>query len=136
MSRTVAFGIGIIVPLGLISQANAEKTMSINFVGDWCYASQEKNTTSYSLPSWTEDGHCTKILSIDPYQFYGEGITCELVNVRNSKDTAPSGTSYTAIVTARCQPDGTEWNPKTPPPIQTFEFSRYKGNLDVTKQQN
>ena len=50
-----------------------EKTMPINFIGEWCYSSQENKTTSYTLPSWTEDGHCTKILSIDQYGFYGEG---------------------------------------------------------------
>ena len=49
-----------------------EKTMSINFVGDWCFASQEDKTTSYTLPSWTEDGHCTKILSIEQYSFFGD----------------------------------------------------------------
>jgi hypothetical protein len=122
----------------------AEKTMPINFIGDWCYSSQENKTTSYTLPSWTDDGRCTKILSIDQYGFigkgrdlwdpgatspeYGEGWHCEPVNMRLTKDTAPSGTTYIAMVTARCQPDGAVTAGK----LQTFEFNRYKGNLWVT----
>jgi hypothetical protein len=105
-----------------------EKTMSINFVGDWCYSSQEDKMTSYTLPSWTEDGHCTKILSIDQYGFHGEGRNCERVSVRLTSKTAPSGTAYLAVVTARCQPDG----PVTAGELQSFEFNRYKGNLSVT----
>jgi hypothetical protein len=42
-----------------------EKTMPIDFVGDWCFSSVEDKTTEYKLPSWIEDGHCTKILSIN-----------------------------------------------------------------------
>ena len=111
------------------SQARAaEKTMPINFIGEWCYSSQENKTTSYILPSWTADGRCTKILSIDQYGFFGEGRHCEPVNMRVATDTAPSGTAYIATVTARCQPDG----PVTAGKLQTFEFNRYKGNLTVT----
>jgi hypothetical protein len=109
----------------------AEKTMPINFIGEWCYDSQDNKTTTYVLPSWAgldEDGHCTKILSIDPYSFYTEGWGCEPVNMRLSTDTAPSGTTYIATVTARCQPDG----PVTAGKLQTFEFNRYKGHLWVT----
>ena len=102
--------------------------MSINFVGDWCYSSQENKTTSYTLPSWTEGGHCTKILSINQYGFYGEGRNCEPVSVRLTSNAAPSGTAYIAMVTARCQPDG----PVTTGTLQNFEFNRYKGNLSVT----
>jgi hypothetical protein len=80
------------------------------------------------LPSWTADGRCTKILSIDQYGFFGEGQHCEPVNMRVATDTAPSGTAYIATVTARCQPDG----PVTAGKLQTFEFNRYKGNLTVT----
>jgi uncharacterized protein YecT (DUF1311 family) len=108
----------------------AEKTMPINFIGEWCYASQESKTTSYTLPSWTEDGHCTKILSIEQYQFFGEGQNCEPVGIRLTRDTAPSGTAYIATVTARCQPDGSTTAGK----LQTFEFNRYKGNLTVTTE--
>ena len=74
-----------------------ERTMSINFVGDWCYSSREDKMTSYTLPSWTEDGHCTKILSIDQYGFHGEGRNCEPVSVRLTSKTAPSGTAYLAV---------------------------------------
>ncbi len=106
----------------------AEKTMPINFIGEWCYSSQENKTTSYTLPSWTEDGHCTKILSIDQYGFYGEGLHCDPMNMRLTKDTAPSGTAYIATISARCHPDG----PVTLGKIRLFEFYRYKGNLSVT----
>jgi hypothetical protein len=44
------------------------------------------------------------------------------------KKTAPSGTAYTAAITARCQPDG----PVTEGKIQKFELNRYKGHLTVT----
>ena len=104
------------------------KTMPIDFVGDWCFSSVEDKTTEYKLPSWIEDGHCTKILSINQYGFHGEGRSCEPVNLRLSKNTAPSGTAYTAVVTARCQKDGLV----TAGVLQTFEFLRYKGTLTVT----
>jgi hypothetical protein len=116
------------------SQARAsEKTMPIDFVGDWCSPSRDdaaKNTAVYTLPSWTEDRHCTDILSIDKYGFYfiSKKRYCEPVNMRLEKDTAPSGTACTATVTARCQPDG----PVTEGKIQSFGFNRYKGHLSVT----
>jgi hypothetical protein len=113
---------------GFEGRASKRSKKAANFVGDWCYSSQDGKETSYQLPSWTEDGHCTKILSIDQWSFYGEGQHCEPVKIRQKSDTAPSGTSYTATVTARCQPDG----PVGPGKIQTYEFMRYKGNLTVT----
>jgi hypothetical protein len=63
----------------------AEKTMPINFIGEWCFSAQENKTTSYTLPSWTEDGRCTKILSIEPYGFFGEGRNCEPVKYAAQK---------------------------------------------------
>jgi hypothetical protein len=108
----------------------AENTLSINFVGDWCYASQEKNTISYTLPSWTEGGICTKILSIDENGFHRQGRSCEPVKIGLKKITVPSGTSYIATVTASCQADG----PVTAGKLQNFEFNRYKGNLTVTEK--
>ena len=38
------------VAIACSSARVAEKTMPINFVGDWCYSSLEKNTTWYTLP--------------------------------------------------------------------------------------
>ena len=104
--------------------------MSIHFVGDWCYEQVEDKTTTYTLPSWTEDGQCTKskILSIAEDVFYGEGRHCDPVKIRYSQKTAPSGTAYTALVTASCEADG----PVTGGKLQTFEFYRYKGHLTVT----
>ena len=113
------------------SQARAaEVIMPINFIGEWCYSAQQDKTTSYTLPSWTEGGHCTKILSIEQYVFYGEGRTCDPVNIRQTKKVAPSGTAYTALVTAACQPNG----PVVPTKLQTLEFYRYKGRLTVTSK--
>lgn len=108
----------------------AETTIPINFIGDWCYSSEENTTANYKLPSWTENGICKKILSIQQYGFHSEGKNCEPIKIKLSRDTAPSGTGYTAIITARCQPDG----PPTEGKVQTFEFYRYKGNLYVTPQ--
>lgn len=82
----------------------------------------------YALPSWIEDGHCTKILSINEYGFYGQGSNCEPVKLSLTKDTAPSGTAYIAQVTGRCQPDG----PVSAGSLQSFKFERYKGHLSVT----
>jgi hypothetical protein len=106
----------------------AEPSMTINLVGDWCYESQEGNAKSYTLPSWTEDGRCKKILSIGENIFYGEGRTCDLANIRVTKKVAPSGTAYTALVIAHCQPDG----PVVQGTRETLEFYRYKGRLTVT----
>jgi hypothetical protein len=113
----------------------AEKTMPIDLVGDWCSPWRDeaaKNSALYTLPSWTEGGHCTDILSIDKYGFYfvSEKRYCEPVSMRLGKSTAPSGTAYTSTITARCQPDG----PVTAGELQTFEFNRYKGNLTVTRK--
>jgi hypothetical protein len=101
--------------------------MTIDFVGDWCSPTQDGNITDYTLPSWTEGGHCTDILSINKYGWYNDGGHCEPITMRLSTDTAPSGTGYTAVVTARCQPDG----PVTAGTLKTFEFHRYKGRLSI-----
>ena len=109
---------------------NASGTMPIDFVGDWCSPFRDKGRAMYTLPSWTDEGKCTDILSIDKYGFYfnTEQLHCEPVNIRLAKDTAPSGTTYTATVIARCQPDG----PATAGKLRKFEFTRYKGNLTIT----
>ena len=118
---------------GVIASSHAravEKTMPIDFIGEWCYSAQEEDkTTSYTLPSWTEDGHCTKILSIDQYSFEAEGKYCEPVSVRLTTDTGPRGTGYIAMVTARCHQLA---GASTAGELQSFEFNRYKGNLSVT----
>jgi hypothetical protein len=109
------------------------KTMSTDFIGDWCfgdgYDAQTKET-NYRLPSWATDGQCdkTKILSVDKYGFLFNywDLQCDVVSARYTSDTAPSGTGYTAKVTASCSRSG-EWKPV----FKTFEFHRYKGNLYV-----
>jgi len=112
---------------------NSAKTMSTDFVGDWCfgdgYDAQTKET-NYRLPSWTEDGQCdkTKILSIAKYGFRLEywDVYRDVVSARHTSNTASSGTAYTAKVTASCSRSG-NWTPT----VKTFEFNRYKGNLYV-----
>lgn len=106
------------------------RTMPIDFIGDWCSPFRNKGTSTYMLPSWTDEGKCTDILSINKYGFHfnSDQIHCEPLNMRLGTDTAPSGTAYTATFTARCQPDG----PVTAGKLRTFEFSRYKGNLTIT----
>jgi len=120
----------------LVAPAHAaEKTMSANFVGDWCFGDgydAQTKTTNYRLPSWTEDGQCTKskILSIGSYGFYFNDTDehCDVVSAGYSSDTAPSGTGYTAKITANCSPSGA-WAPRS----KTFVFERYKGNLEVKR---
>jgi hypothetical protein len=111
--------------------ARADDTMPIDFVGDWCFESRAASATSYVLPSWTEDGHCTDILSIDKYGFYfkAEKNYCMPVTMRLGKKTAPSGTAYLAAITADCQPDGPVTNDGTQ---RKLDFYRYKGCLTVT----
>jgi hypothetical protein len=78
--------------------------MPIDFVGDWCFSSREQNTTWYTLPSWTEDGHCTDILSINKYGFYYANWLCDPVNMRLKKSTGRSDTEYTAIALLAANP--------------------------------
>jgi hypothetical protein len=113
------------------SQASAaQTTMPIHFVGDWCFESEDGAKTTYALPSWTEGGVCTKILSVTVYGFHGQGNNCDPLKISLKKDSAPSGTSYTAQIRARCQPDG----PVTDGKRELFEFYRYKGHLEVVKK--
>jgi hypothetical protein len=56
---------------GLVSTAPAADKpmqMPIDFIGEWCQANEEsyvKGATNYKLPSWTEGGVCTRILSTE-----------------------------------------------------------------------
>jgi hypothetical protein len=120
----------------------AEKMMTIDFVGDWCYDGQDdndKNISWYKLPSWSRDGQCTKILSINKYGFYDNDRRCEPMKVKLEKSVAPSGTGYIAMITAQCRRNDPALDFRGPgvrnlPPseTQTFEFYRYKGTLKVT----
>ena len=102
--------------------------MPIQFVGEWCFESEEGATTTYALPSWIADGRCTKILSVQEFGFYSEGNNCDPQKLSLKTDIAPSGTAYIARITARCRPDG----PVTRGTLQSFKFERYKGHLSVT----
>ncbi|MGE3917033.1 MAG: hypothetical protein AB7F78_15175 [Hyphomicrobiaceae bacterium] len=125
MLRIVSIAVLGVVACG---HANATgRTMPINFIGEWCYSAQEKGSTSYLLPSWT-DGRCTRILSVHPYGFSDGSRHCEPVKIRQSSNTAPSGISHIATISARCQSNG----PATSGKLRTFEFVRYKGSLSVS----
>lgn len=130
MRSNFLFSAVIAITIACDQAGATDKTMPIMFVGDWCFGSLENKTTNYTLPSWTEGGLCKKILSINPWTFYSEGWHCEPMEVRQKKDCAPSGCAFIALVVARCQPDG----PVTSGTRKLFEFSRYKGNLDVTEK--
>jgi hypothetical protein len=111
-----------------------ENNMPIDFVGEWCASFRDdKGVIDYSLPSWT-DGKCTDILSIDKWGFYfhDQKKTCRPVGLRLKQDTAPSGTAYMAMITARCVPDGVATAGTST--IQTFGFKRYKGSLTITQK--
>ncbi|MDT4739243.1 hypothetical protein [Bradyrhizobium sp. WYCCWR 12699] len=116
--------------VGSYVHAAAQKKMPIDFIGEWCAPEKDGDTTTYTLPSWTEDHKCTDILSIDQWQFVfnmggEEEIYCDPVSVRTKADTAPSGTAYFATISANCYA-GTAPDRKT---RRTVEFERYKGRL-------
>lgn len=106
--------------------------MPIDFVGEWCSPTQYKGQIDYTLPSWTDDGKCNDILSIDKFEFRfsDKKISCRPEGIHLHEDTAPSGTAYIASIKARCVPDGEvtpdRWTRRA------FNFSRYKGRLTVT----
>ncbi len=129
-SKATLLTVALAMPFSSLDFAYAEETMPIMFAGDWCFSSREKKATGYKLPSWSEDGICKKILSVNPWRFYSEGWGCEPIRIRQKKDCAPSGCAYIAQVIARCQPDGTVTRGQE----RTFEFSRYKGSLDVEEK--
>jgi hypothetical protein len=129
MKRLIVAAAAVAISCGYAN--GADKTMTADFVGDWCSPLREGATMYYTLPSWTMD-KCTDILSIDKYgfRFDNEKIHCKPVNIRLGKKTAQSGITDTATVTARCEPDG----PATAGTLRTFKFSRYKGSLNVTTE--
>jgi hypothetical protein len=133
--RLLATALAALAVLSTSAHA-AEKTMSVDFVGDWCSAQEDyaskPNELFFRLPSWTRDRPCTDILSIKKYGFYFSATNdnCDPVSVQYTKDVAPSGTAYIATVTARCQPSGQVT--ATSGKLKTFKFTRYKGNLDIT----
>ena len=86
------------------AQAGKFKPMPIEFVGQWCSADSDGSEgMNYRLPSWMGDNEkCTDILQIDQYGFsYGDN-NCHPLSMRLKKDRAPSGTAYTATLTALC----------------------------------
>jgi hypothetical protein len=110
----------------------AENQMPIDFVGEWCTPTKDGNTTEYTLPSWTNEGKCTEILSVDRWGFAfnmgGEKeIYCSPESIRTKQDTAPSGTAYLATILATCAA-GDTLDRKS---HRTYEFKRYKGRLTI-----
>jgi hypothetical protein len=108
------------------AHASDQKTMPINLVGEWCYASTEQNANHlYKLPSLSGKDGCANILSIEEAGFTGEDTHCTPVSVDLMKFKEASGTSYRALVVARCQV-GTE-----PKESKVFNFGRENGNLSI-----
>jgi len=85
--------------------------MPIQFVGQWCNDNREGSDSTWQLPSWHKGQPCEEILSIDEFYFSDGGLSCEPVRVRLRKDPGARGASYTAVVTARCVPDGGSFDP-------------------------
>ena len=124
--------VSLIFNMALVSAANAApyKRMPIDFVGDWCSPRRDNGRIDYKLPSWTDDGKCTDILSVDKLGFYfaDQKKTCTPVNLRVKEDKGPSGTAYFATISARCITDGVVTTGQEGK-VQTFDFKRYKGSL-------
>jgi hypothetical protein len=111
--------------------------MTIDFVGDWCFDNRDGNTINYQLPSWHLDGTatCKDILSVHKWSFNAPGrddLGCYPIAMKTGEDRAPSGTAYQATITARCYANGPMTNANSQ--VMTFFFSRYKGNLYVTRR--
>jgi len=113
----------------------APKRMPIDFIGEWCSPSTDGDTTTYTLPSWTEDHKCVEILSIDQWTFaFNMGgdkeFYCDPENIRTKQDAAPSGTAYFAVISASCY-EGTSPNRKS---HRTYDIERYKGRLMIKRR--
>jgi hypothetical protein len=119
--------------------ARAETKMPDVLINEWCSNAdmppekvKDGVKTSYLLPSWTTDGHCTNIFAITPWDFWLDGSSsCTPMKVLVKEDTAPSGTGYEVTVSARCYKNGQQGAPMTNT-IETFKFERYKGSMSVT----
>ncbi len=124
----------VVAIVAVCSQAAAtEIQMPIDFVGEWCSPSTFEGKTKYTLPSWTDEGKCTDILSIEKWGFTFNakegGKTCIPTTIRTKAATASSGTAYSATINARCLKDGVMTSGSGTP--QTFDFQRYKGSLTI-----
>ena len=121
----------LIIVLALGGAASAQQTtIPANFTGEWCYAPQDpkiKNETSYRLSNKEDDCNNNKFLLIYKDRFYNEGRYCKLINIKLTKDVAPSGTAYIAAIKASCQQEREGQTSK----LQRFEFNRYKGYLTI-----
>ena len=117
------------------AQAAPLKQMPIEFVGEWCNGSTYEGEVNWTLPSWVEesvnDGKCGNILSVTSYGFSmvidKKSYDCMPDTIRQSQDTAPSGTAYLATISAHCR-IGDEQGRGQP---ATFAFHRYKGNIYI-----
>jgi len=124
--------------IALIARANAApplKEMPIDFVGEWCNGTMTDGEVNWQLPSWVgEDGKCGNILSVTRYEFrmmIGKtSYSCSPKTIGAKQDTAPSGTTYMARITAQCSTD--PYGGRTTPAV--FDFQRYKGNIYIKKK--
>lgn len=124
--------IAAVVCSGTSSRA-AEKVMPIDFIGEWCTPQVSDSAMAYTLPSWTEGGKCTDILSVEKWGFTfndaNQAKTCLPNSVRLKSNSASSGTAYIATISAHCVRDGIAAPGSGT--LQTFEFQRYKGRLTI-----
>jgi hypothetical protein len=113
-----------------VSSADARVQIPGEFVNQWCLSAPEDHgETNYVTPSWNSDKECKNIFVVEPWDFYANdgGPTWIPIKVTVKEDNAPSGTAYIARITARAYCASGEVCPKP----ETFEFTRYKGNLTV-----
>lgn len=110
--------------------AHAEGKIPIMLVGEWCLASADGAEANYTLPSWTGDGVCKKILSIDPWTISWDEKSCEPIQIQQKKSCAPSGCSYGATILARCSTNSAA---RTEARVR-LEIHRYKGNIYIKER--
>jgi hypothetical protein len=81
----------------------------------------------YQAPSWRNGGECKDVLVVDTWGVWSDDITCFPLAIRQSHDTAPSGTSYSAVIT--CDLD--KFGDTQGRPVKMITLDRYKGNMSV-----
>ncbi|MGY3482265.1 hypothetical protein ACVW1C_000148 [Bradyrhizobium sp. USDA 4011] len=126
-----------------ITHAAPLKQMPIDFVGEWCNGEAYGGETNWKLPSWVDEsengGKCGNILSVSKYEFSmtmgKEDFSCTPDSYQVKGDTAPSGTTYVALIQSHCHTAkaGAQSMDMVGRGLPvTFQFKRYKGNIYVT----
>jgi hypothetical protein len=107
MRKLLIAAVALAALAGSANAAEKYLPMTIDFVGDWCFDNEDAQGAYYKLPSWIE-GQCKNILSINKwaFSFTDDDLFCQPVAIKTSSDTAPSGTNYDMMVSARCWRSG------------------------------